>query len=181
LKECEVAQQLDPNRDNLSGAFYLRGEYDRSIELLQRMAETHPEDGVYPYFLSVNYAQKSMYAASVQELGKFLRIFGLPETATRVERAFATSGWDGALRQWAKELEQLIATKQAYIPGTLAQVYVWLGNKDRAFYWLEHGIEHRHLGSSDPVMQFVKVDPVLTPLHSDPRFKVLLRRMGLPE
>jgi len=68
LKEHEITQQLDPNLDHLSEPLYLRGEYDRSIELLQRMAETHPDNGVYPYFLSVNYAQKGMHAQSVQEL-----------------------------------------------------------------------------------------------------------------
>jgi TolB-like protein/DNA-binding winged helix-turn-helix (wHTH) protein len=181
LKEHEIAQQLDPNRDHLSSALYLRGEYDRSIELLQRMEEAHPDNGVYPYFLSVNYAQKGMHAQSIQELLKFLRIFGFSGAATRVERAFANSGWDGALRQEAKEWEQLMVAKQAYAPGTLAQVYVWLGNNDRAFYWLEQGIEHRQLGSSDAVLENTKIDPSLAPLRSDPRFKVLLRQMGLPE
>jgi hypothetical protein len=49
---------------------------------------------------------------------------------------------------------------------------MWLGYKDRAFYWLEQGIEHRHLGNADSVRQVVKVDPSLAPLHSDARFKV---------
>jgi TolB-like protein/DNA-binding winged helix-turn-helix (wHTH) protein/tetratricopeptide (TPR) repeat protein len=181
LKEDEIAQQLDPNQDHLSEIFYMRGEYDRSIELLQRMVEAHPDNGEYPYFLSVNYAQKGMYAASVRELGKFLRSFGFPEAATRIDHAFANSGWKGAMLQYAKELEQLIATKQGYFPGTLAQVYVWLGENDRALYWLEQGNEHRHMALSDSVLQWTKVDPSLAPLRSDPRFKVLLRRMGLPE
>jgi len=181
LQEDEIAQQLDPNRDHLSKILYLRGEYDRSIELLQRMAEAHPDDGFYPYFLSVNYAQKGTYAASVQELAKFLRRFGFPEVATRIDRAFANSGWIGAMRQWAKELEQLMATKQAYFPGLLAQVYAWLGEKDRALYWLEQGNEHRHMALSDSVLQWVKIDPSLAPLRSDPRFKALLHKMGLPE
>jgi TolB-like protein/DNA-binding winged helix-turn-helix (wHTH) protein len=180
-KEYQIAQQLDPNQDHLSGALYRRGEYDRSIELLQRVAEAHPDNGECLYFLSVNYAQKGMYAASVQELGKFLRRFGFPETATRVERAFAISGWKGAQLQWAKELEELMVAKQVYAPGTLAQVYVRLGEKDRALYWLEQGNEHRHMALSDSVLQYVKVDPSLAPLHSDPRFKVLLHKMGLAE
>jgi TolB-like protein len=181
-KEAEISQQLDPHQDHLSSALYLRGEYDRAIELLQLMAEAHPDDGLYHYFQSVPYAQKGMHAESVQELVKFLRMFGLPEAATRVDRAFSNSGWKGALLQWAKELEQLIATKQAYFPGVLAQVYVRLGENDRAFYWLEWAVEHPELAkATDPVMQIVKVDPSLAPLHSDPRFKVLLRRMGLPE
>ena len=72
-------------------------------------------------------------------------------------------------------------TKQVSAPGTLAQVYVRLGDKDRALYWLEQGNEHRHMALSDSVLQYVKVDPSLAPLHSDPRFKVLLHKMGLAE
>jgi TolB-like protein/DNA-binding winged helix-turn-helix (wHTH) protein/Flp pilus assembly protein TadD len=181
MKEFEIAQQLDPNQDHLSTALYLRGEYDRAIELLQRMAEAHPDDGANPYLLSVNFAQNGTHAASVRELVKFLRMFGMPEAATRVERAFANFGWKGALLQWAKELEQWVATRQAYFPGVLAQVYARLGENDRAFYWLEEGCRQHHLAIADPVMQIVKLDPSLAPLHSDPRFKVLLRRMGLPE
>jgi hypothetical protein len=109
-------------------------------------------------------------------------MFGLPDAAIRVDRAFANSGWKGAMLQWAKELEQLVATKQANFPGVLAQVYVRLGENDQAFYWLEWAVEHPDLAkATDPVMQMVKVDPSLAPLHSDQRFKVLLRRMGLPE
>jgi TolB-like protein/DNA-binding winged helix-turn-helix (wHTH) protein/tetratricopeptide (TPR) repeat protein len=143
LKEYEIAQQLDPNQDYLSGIFYLRGEYDRSIELLKRTAEAHPDNGECLYFLSVNYAEKGMHAQSVQELLKFWRMFGLPEMAAHIDRAFATSGWNGALLQYAKELQLLMATKQGYFPGILAQVYSQLGDKDRAFYWLEQGNEHR--------------------------------------
>src|SRR5262249_19857335 len=98
-KEYQIAQQLDPNQDHLSGALYRRGVYDRSIELLQRVAEAHPDNGECHYFLSVNYAQKGMHAQSVQELVKFLRIFGLSEMAAHIDRAFATSGWKGALLQ----------------------------------------------------------------------------------
>ena len=87
----------------------------------------------------------------------------------------------GKPRSVGQGLEELMVAKQVYAPGTLAQVYVRLGEKDRALYWLEQDNEHRHMALCDSVVQYVKVDPSLVPLHSDPRFKVLLRRMGLPE
>jgi len=167
-------------KDHISWPLLRHGQCDRAIELVRPLAEAHPGWGGYYLLLSIAYAQKGMQTASVQELEKFVRSCGLPETATRIDRAFANSGWKSALLQWAKELERLMTTKQAYYPDILAQVYVQLGDKDQAFYWLEQGNEHRHLAIADPVLQFVKIDPSFAPLHSDPRFKVLLRHMGLP-
>jgi len=178
--EQEIAQQLDPNQDQISGALYLRGQYNRTIALLRREAEASPRDAVTHWFLSEAYAQKGMYAEAVQELGKSMSLTGLPEVGTHVQRSFSKSGWRGALLQYAQEVEQLQANKQGYFPGILAEAYARVGDKDRAFYWLEQGRTHRHLASSDPILQWVKVEPSLAPLHSDPRFSEFLRRAGLP-
>src|ERR1035441_1507822 len=41
LREAQIAQQLDPTGDHLSGAFYDAGEYDRAIAEIQELAEFH--------------------------------------------------------------------------------------------------------------------------------------------
>jgi TolB-like protein/DNA-binding winged helix-turn-helix (wHTH) protein len=179
-KEYQNAQELDPNQDHLSSALYRRGEHDRAIEILRSMGERNPQDGLIHWNLSENFARKGLYKEWDEELGKAATQFGLPEVASRLHRAFVTSGYPGALRQWAAELEHLRAKKQAYFPGVLAKVYAALGDKERAFYWLEQGCDSRYLAGSDPILQFLKVDPGFTSLRSDPRFKDLLRRMGLP-
>jgi len=177
--EHQRAQELDPHQDHLSGFLYIRGSYDRSIELLRKTAQTRPDDGYIRWLLSQNLAQKGMYDEWVKELANALVLWGLPG-AGRIRAAFASSGHTGALRQFAKELERLVATKEGYFPGTLAQTYAELGDKDHAFYWLRQACEHRHQGISDAVTQWVKVDPGFASLRSDPRFKNVLRCMGLP-
>ena len=110
-----------------------------------------------------------------------MTLSGLPEIAPRLDKAFADAGWRGALRQWARELEQLMASRQAYFPAVLSDVYMQLGERDKALYWLDEGSKHPRMALSDPVLGTVNVDPVFAPLHSDPRYKVLLQHMGLPE
>jgi TolB-like protein len=177
-KEKQIAQQLDPNQDHLSTELYVRGEYDRSTELLQKSLEIRPDDAINHWFLSFDYAQKGMYKEWVRELSQAIILIGFPESASRIRQAFAVSGYLGARRQEARELEHWIEKKQAYVPCLLAEVYTSLGDKDRAFYWLGHGIDHHRMAADD--LNWFMVDPQLTPLHSDPRFKDLLRRAGLP-
>jgi serine/threonine protein kinase len=178
-KEQEIAQELDPNEDHLSIALYRRSDYDHSIEQVRKTLERRPTDGVMRWLLSEDYAQKGMYKEWVRELGPAFIHLGFPESARRIQQAFAVSGYPGARRQQARELERWVASKQAYLPGVLADVYTSLGDKDRAFYWLGQGVDHYHTANAD-ILQFFKVDPELAPLHSDPRFKGLLRRVSLP-
>jgi hypothetical protein len=79
-------------------------------------------------------------------------------------------------------LECLVATKQAFIPFNLAEVYATLGDKDRAFYGLEQAYSHHDIvaASTDLGLERLNTEFLLEPLRSDPRFKDLLRRMGLP-
>jgi hypothetical protein len=53
-------------------------------------------------------------------------------------------------------------------------VYTGLGEKDSAFKWLEQAYRDRS-GS----VRYLKIEPRLDPLRSDPRFLDLLRRVGI--
>jgi TolB-like protein/DNA-binding winged helix-turn-helix (wHTH) protein len=178
-KEAEVAQELDPNQDHLADPLYQRGQFDRAIEIRLRIALRDPGNGYNHFALAMNYAQKGMYKEFVEQLRTSATLFGIPDAASRLKHAYDKSGSQGVLRQWAKELERLAATRRGYFPGGLAQVYATLGEKDRAFHWLEEYRQHHDLALADPTIYF-KTDPWFAPLRSDPRFTDFLRRVGLP-
>jgi TolB-like protein/DNA-binding winged helix-turn-helix (wHTH) protein/Flp pilus assembly protein TadD len=180
LREGLRAQELDPNEDHLSNILCMRGEYDRAIEHLQRIVASHPDDGMAHYNLYRAYLQKGAHKEAVEESVKAANLFGWSDVAANLQRAFAAFGWQGAMRQFAKELVSLQAAGRGFAPENLAAAYAALGDKDRAFYWLEQGYNHRELASHDWGVMILKVDPLLAPLRSDPRFKDLVRRMGLP-
>jgi hypothetical protein len=71
--------------------------------------------------------------------------------------------------------ELLELSQRRYVtPPALANVYIGLGDKDQAFFWLEKAYQERSY-----YLAFLKVFPGDDSLRSDPRFADLLRRMGL--
>jgi TolB-like protein/DNA-binding winged helix-turn-helix (wHTH) protein len=181
LREGQIAQELDPNQDHLSDALWRRRDYDGTIAIQRMMLKRHPDDGYLHEYLFETYTVKGMHEEAIQEGQQALRLFGLSEAAARVQHAFTIAGYRGAIRQVATEFEDLQATKQAFLPGNLAHFYTILGEKDRAFYWLQQAYEHREMIGIDGGLYCMKTDPMYDPLRSDPRFKDLLRRMGLPQ
>ena len=75
-------------------------------------------------------------------------------------------------------LEELTEqSKQRYVPSYyLALTYAGLGERDRAFEWLDKAYQE---GST--LLAYLKMDPRLASLHPDPRFADLMRRVGLPQ
>jgi tetratricopeptide (TPR) repeat protein len=120
--------------------------------------------------------QKGMYPEALDAFRKAVSTsMGDPIAISSVGHALAVSG-RGAEAQ--KELADMLRqAKKAYFPAyDIAVVYVGLGDKDRAFEWLDKAYQER-----SPFLIHVKWDPRLDPLHSDPRFAGLIRHIGLPQ
>jgi len=182
-EELHRAQELDPNEDHISGILFDLGEYDRAIELKRRAVESDPENGYLHYEFSDLLALNGDYQGWVKEMERFVTLFGFSELAPSLDEAFRRKGYLGAMQVWADSLERIQAQGVIYSPLTLARPYITLGNKDRAFYWMEDAYQHYKRGYSDSAdggMMWLKGDRWFAPLRSDPRFKDLLRRVGLP-
>ena len=158
----------------------MRGEHDRAINRLKRMAVLHPMESSYHYILFRNYAETGRQKEAVEELERDLALKGAPDMAAAVHRAFATAGYKGAMREYASAMEAMQRANQGFFPESLASAYAALGDKDRAFNWLEQAYQQREKVSLDWGLMILKEDRMLDPLRSDPRFKDLLRRVGLP-
>jgi len=82
-----------------------------------------------------------------------------------------TYGLSGNKMEAEKILDQLKElSKQRYVAAySFALVYLGLGDKEEALRWLEKSYQDR--AGSD--IGFIRVDPLLDPLRSDPRFEAL--------
>src|SRR5205823_13176554 len=72
-------------------------------------------------------------------------------------------------------LADLIANGRDNLAYQIAEVYAVRGEKDKAFEWLQIAFDNHDTG-----MLALLVDPLLHSLHSDPRYKNLLAKLGLP-
>ena len=75
-----------------------------------------------------------------------------------------------------RALDELAAQHAAAAAYQVAETYAWRGEKDQAFEWLRRAYTQHDSGLSA-----LKIDPLLTSLRGDPRYKALLRMTNLPE
>jgi hypothetical protein len=68
------------------------------------------------------------------------------------------------------------ADREGFSPIALATLYSRLGETDEALAALERSYEAR-----EPALVYLKRNPDFDPLHGDPRFEALVRRVGFPE
>jgi serine/threonine-protein kinase len=176
IAEIKHSVELDPLslQDNrvLGQAYYFARQYDQAIEQFRKTIELDPNFPGGHEFLGEVYLHKSMYREGIAEIEKELMAFP-NSTGTLAELGYAYA-LEGRKDEAQRVLDQLNErSKQKYVSAvSRAIIYAGLGEKDKAFEWLEKAYEERSIGA-------VKVNPIYDPLHSDPRFADLLRRMNL--
>jgi tetratricopeptide (TPR) repeat protein len=135
-----------------------------------------PNLGFAHWLLGLAYMYKGSYEPAILALQKSIPLSGdSPDEAAALAHAYALSGNRTEARKILEELKQQ-AKRRYTSPGTLADLYGLLGDKDQAFSLLEKAYDER-----DNMVVLLKVDPYFDPLRSDPRFATLLRRVGFPE
>jgi TolB-like protein/DNA-binding winged helix-turn-helix (wHTH) protein/Flp pilus assembly protein TadD len=174
------ALELDPLSPVINGvlgqALYYTRQYDQAIEQLKKTLELDPNLGMASAFLASAYLQKSMNKEAIAELEKHMAItHGRVWALAEIGIAYAVVGRKREARTMLDKLDQI--SKQKFVPAdAMAQIYLALENKSKAFEWLEKGYERHSLGLGGVGL---KVDPVWDSLRSDLRFTDLLRRMNL--
>lgn len=116
-----------------------------------------------------------MYREAITELEKVVNLWDRNDVAVAsLGKVLGYSGRKQEARKLLEELEE--RSKHRYIsPYLIALVQIGLRERDQAIASLEQGYTNR-----DEWMMFLKVDPRWDDLSLDPRFKDLLRRVGLP-
>jgi eukaryotic-like serine/threonine-protein kinase len=175
-EELNRARALDPLAIRIGEAdiWLFQRDYDRAMIQFKEILEMDPNYAAAHGGLADIYAHKGMYDQEMAETETYFRLVGLPEVATTLQRAYTESGIKGMLLK-SIELASNPANKGIYWPVGVASIYTRLGDKDKAFLWLERAWDERSGWA------FLKVQPEWDSLRSDPRFADLLRRIGFPQ
>jgi len=178
-KEMERAQQLDPLSLTIgvdsNVPYYLAREYDRSIQQSRKVLEFDPSFYLSHYTVGWAAIQKRDFATAFAELQKARSLEDKPWIIGTLGYAYAVSGDSKRTQTVLKELNQL-AQHRRVTPFWIAMIYMALDDKNHAFQLLDRCYEER-----SPWLVWLKTDPALDPLRSDPRFADLLRRIGLQQ
>jgi hypothetical protein len=123
------------------------------------------------------YEQKGMQKEALDELLVVLRIRGEKELAALVEQKYLSSSYLEAKKTFLQGDVRQLQRAARLDPVWIAADYAALGEKRKAFEWLDKAFQMHASG-----LPYVKVDHrfEFEALRPDSRFQDLLRRMGLP-
>ncbi len=152
--------------------FYWARQYERALEQLERIRERDP-DFVELQVWQLYFTLGRLEDAHRAQLDLYSQC-GSPCEWQReaVERGWGEGGWNASIRSLAK----VSGEREGLSPFAVAALYSMIEDTDAAFAWLERGYRER-----DPGMALLNAVPAFDPLHSDPRFRDLVRRVGMPE
>ena len=178
VAQAREAHRLDPVSQTTNGlqgyVDFLSRRFDEAISQLQNTIALYPDAAFNHRLLAACYEQKHMYPEAFDEYLKADALYGVPSQALAAHRrAFAASGFNGYL---GEELLAQTEESRRFYPYVRAEVYARLGQTDLALEWLEKVYRSRKHD-----MAFLKVNPQLDSLRSDPRFQDLIHRVGLPQ
>jgi TolB-like protein/Flp pilus assembly protein TadD len=172
------ALELDPlllvTNVNLGRIDYYEGNYDQAIKQFERALELDKDFMRTHLRMGLAYVQERRYQEALVEYNKALEIAGdTPQIRAHIAHVMAVSGKKSEALAGLAELQE--RAKRQYVPPyDIALIYVGLGEKEKAFAWLE-----KAYNDHSTEMIYFKVEPMLAPLRSDSRYQDLLRRMKL--
>jgi serine/threonine protein kinase/Flp pilus assembly protein TadD len=172
------AQELDPLSSviavNISRMYQLQNNHDASIENSLKIIDLDPNFGPAYQYLALSYLKRGRDAEAVAAAEKAVELTNASGiTIGDLGFVYAVVGKRAEAFDKIKQLEEKYHRNEA-IGQYIAAVYVGLGDKDKAFEWLDKDFDVRN-GKLAEIRWQVQFEP----LRDDPRFKDLIKRMGL--
>jgi serine/threonine protein kinase/Tfp pilus assembly protein PilF len=179
LIRSQRAIGLDPFNPMVRGyhAFilYSMRRYDEAIAAAKDGLRIQKDNPTLTAALWSAYLQKGMMAEAAEFARAWLPVvYNDPKMAAAFDEGFARGGFAEGMKHVAEYQVSTISEK-LWRPGDIGNSLAIAGETDKALDWLEKGV-----GTRDPALEFLLSDPVYDGLRSNPRYLILLRKVGLP-
>jgi TolB-like protein/DNA-binding winged helix-turn-helix (wHTH) protein/Flp pilus assembly protein TadD len=169
--QINYAEELDPvspvSRSLLAYVDLLSGQTALAIEEFRNSS--------WDLGLGFAYGEKRMYPEAV---AAFQRVGGQwgrePIVIANLAWIYGLAGKKHEAQKLIDELNE-VARHRYVAPALFVNAYLGLGDKETALTWMQKGIDEHDQG-----LICSKVDPILDPLRSDPRFQAIVSRMNFP-
>ena len=177
ITEGRRAVELDPlsliANVELGFIYGYARQNDHAIAQLKKIVEMDPNWYLAHMVLCETYSYEGQFAEAIAECEKARALDDDPAVLAYLARSYAQSGKKEEAMKLVAQMHEL--AKQRYVPAYgFGLAYAALGDKDQAFQWLERSLQDRAWE-----IPYLKVDPAMDSLRSDPRFDDLVKRVGL--
>lgn len=178
MEEISIAIELDPVSPGIlkdKGIFYYyTRQYDQAIGMARSTLELDPEFANAHRLLSLAYNATGMLHAAIAENTLWGQKTGNPvKTDIALAQIYASAGYQDDARKILIPYSDEKTLTSNDLRG-MALVYAALKENDVAFEWLE-----KSYAQQEESLCSLKLDPKLDNLRSDPRFAILVRKIGL--
>jgi TolB-like protein/DNA-binding winged helix-turn-helix (wHTH) protein/Flp pilus assembly protein TadD len=177
LAEVATSSELDHSSSFAlaeSAVYYLLRDYQGLIEAGRRGVVSAPDEWLEHYYLGTGYEATGKRLEAIAEYQKALEMSGgEQDPAAALSHAYAATGRRAEAESILRDLQRKSKTVEVS-PYFFAATYAGLGEKDRAFDFLEKAYQQRN---ADLVWS-LRTDLRLDNLRSDPRYQDLVRRVG---
>jgi serine/threonine protein kinase/TolB-like protein len=177
LRESEASLRLDPTSISmLLGHVKILMDTRRFSEaetVTRKVIDISPQSIMGRRNLAVVLNAQGRYDEAIAEYMKEVDRGGYSNVPIGLGVAYARKGRRAEAERVIAERKKILGSGGSNHYG-IAAIYASLSEKDRAFEWLEQSYQEREF----PIL-FIKRDPALESLHSDPRFANLAQRIGL--
>ncbi len=180
LKEHKRAQELEPMSLivvlNVAERYLALGDLNAALEQSQLVVNLEPNWYFVKQLRGLIFLKQGRKAEAVSEAEKSVELSDRQSwTLGVLGYIYAETGDQSKAEVILRELEGKYAKRRA-MGHDIARVYVGLGDKEKAFAWLEKDLQSRN-----STMAFWLYQVPLNSLRDESRFKDLVKRMGMPE
>ena len=176
LQEEKKAMELDPfARSWALGMALIRARlFDAALNEARLRSDAEPNNAELHDLLSSAYLLKGMEKEAEKESERYLQLAGEKDQLVRQVQVYRRGGFRAVL-EWRVDGLKQKAAKQYVSPSDFADAYAVLGRKEETIRYLEKSYQERA-----PHLVFLQSDPGFDFLHSDPRYRAIIKKMGLP-